>query len=337
VLTVTPAPAAAKAWGTAALIETDNAGEARDAQVAVNAGGQAVAVWQQSDGTSINIYANRYTPAAGWGTPQRISPVVLETSQAAQVAIDSAGNAIAVWTMSNFAQGTTSANIWASRYTPQGGWGSAVLIEGGLGDAGNPQIAIDGGGNAIAVFWQHEGGHVSIVANRYVSGAGWGTASAIETDGSGDTGTPQIAMDAAGNAMVVWGWASADAALRLQRLGQPVHAGLGLGQRWADRQPQRLDPNPNPHVALDGAGNAIAVWHRPDGSWDSIWSSRYVAGSGWGAPALIETTTPTAPATPGLPSTPAATPWRCGSSRTAFATTCWPTATRRARVGEPRC
>jgi len=289
VLTVTPAPAVAKAWGTAVLIETDNVGEARDAQVAVNAGGQAVAVWQQSDGTTINIYANRYTPAAGWGTPQRISPVVLETSQAAQVAIDSAGNAIAVWAMSNFAQGSTSANIWASRYTPQGGWGSAVLIESGPGDAGNPQIAIDGAGNAIAVFWQHEGGHVSIVANRYVNGAGWGTATAIETDGSGDTGAPQIAMDAAGNAMVVWGWASADPPYGFSVWANRYTPGAGWGSAGPIDSLNASNPNTNPHVALDGAGNAIAVWHRPDGSWDSIWSSRYVAGGGWGAPALIET------------------------------------------------
>src|SRR6185295_18586763 len=97
---------------------TDNAGNAEAVQVAVNASGQAVAVWQQSDGTTINIYANRYAPAVGWGTPQRISPVVLETSQAPQVAIDSNGNAVAVWVMSNFAQSSSSNDVWASRYTP---------------------------------------------------------------------------------------------------------------------------------------------------------------------------------------------------------------------------
>ena len=95
---------------------------------------------------------------------------------------------------------------------------------------------------------------------------------------------------AAGNAMVVWGWASARPALRLQRLGQPVHRPAPAGAAPARSTALNTsNPNTNPHVALDGAGNAIAVWHRPDGSWNSIWASRYVAGSGWGAPGLIET------------------------------------------------
>ena len=289
VLSVSPA-VAAKAWGAAALIETDNAGNAESVQVAVNASGQAVAVWQQSDGSTINIYANRYAPGAGWGTPQRISPVVLETSQAPQVAIDGDGNAIAVWMQSSFTQNSGNNHIWASRYTAQVGWAGAVLIEAGPGDAGYPQIAIDGSGNAIVAFWQHAGGRIDIVANRYVNGAGWGTAAAIEADDSGDTSAPQIAMDAAGNAMVVWAWASASGPpFSYNVWANRYTAGSGWGSAGPIDSVNATTANPAPHVALDGAGNAIAVWHRPDGSWNSIWSSRHIVASGWGAPVLLET------------------------------------------------
>ena len=240
VLTVSPVPAVAKAWGTAALIETDNVGNAENVQVAVNTSGEAVAVWQQPDSTSINIHAARYSPATGWHTPEPIDTEP-ETSQQPAVAIDAQGNAFVVWLRSE----GSSNSVWARRFTAQGGWGSPVLLETGLGDAGNPQVAVDGSGNAIVVFWQQEGGRVNIVANRYVNGAGWGTATAIETDGTGDAGAPQIAMDAAGNAMVVWGWA-ARPALHLQRLGQPVHGGLGLGQRRPDRRAQHLEPQHEP-------------------------------------------------------------------------------------------
>ena len=54
------APATLQAWGTAALIETDNAGDASRAQIAFDANGNALAVWQQYDGTRNNIWANRY-------------------------------------------------------------------------------------------------------------------------------------------------------------------------------------------------------------------------------------------------------------------------------------
>lgn len=47
-------------WGTAGLIETDDAGSAYGPQIAMNANGDAVAVWYQSDGTRFDIWANRF-------------------------------------------------------------------------------------------------------------------------------------------------------------------------------------------------------------------------------------------------------------------------------------
>src|SRR5512141_2873767 len=60
-------PPTAKAWGTATLIETNNAGPAHVPQVAVDGSGNALAVWQQHDGTRYNLWSNRYTAGAGWG------------------------------------------------------------------------------------------------------------------------------------------------------------------------------------------------------------------------------------------------------------------------------
>ncbi len=54
------APPHTPSWGTAVLIETDNAGSAYSPQIAVDAGGNAWAVWEQSDGTRYSIWANRY-------------------------------------------------------------------------------------------------------------------------------------------------------------------------------------------------------------------------------------------------------------------------------------
>ena len=53
-------PAVPKAWGTAALIESDNAGNALTPQITFGASGNALAVWYQSDGTRYNIWANRF-------------------------------------------------------------------------------------------------------------------------------------------------------------------------------------------------------------------------------------------------------------------------------------
>ena len=281
VLTVAAAPAQ---WQSAAAIETDDTGDAQTPSIAVNAAGHAVAVWMQpGGGVGINIWANRYTPAGGWGTAQVISDGQGGAQGAQAVAIDANGNATAVWQQAD--------SIWANRYTAGSGWGTPVLIESGSDWAGNPQVGVDAGGNVIAVWWQRIGGRISTVANRYVAGSGWGSAAAIEADDSGDTSAPQIAVDAAGNAVAVWAW-SADTGgsnFVYNVWANRYVVGVGWGSAAPIDSNNTAQPNPAPQVALGADGNAIAVWHRPHGSFDSVVSSRYTAGVGWGSATLLET------------------------------------------------
>ena len=155
-----------KSWGTGALIETDDAGDARLPQMAIDANGNVLVVWNQSDGTPNNIWANRYTAATNsWGTATLIETDDAGDALNAQIAIDANGNALAVWQQSD---GTRN-NIWANRYTAAtNSWGTATLIEtDDVGDALNAQIAIDANGNALAVWQQSDGTRNNIWANRY--------------------------------------------------------------------------------------------------------------------------------------------------------------------------
>ena len=164
------APPAPKAWGTAALIETDDVGNASDPQIAFDASGNALAVWSQFDGANNNIVANRYTVGSGWGTA-----VIIETDNAGgawtpHIAFDASGNALAVWTQTD----GTRYNSWANRYTAGSGWGTAEIIEtDNAGSAGSPQIAFDMNGDALAVWQQTDsstegaGTRSNIWANRF--------------------------------------------------------------------------------------------------------------------------------------------------------------------------
>jgi hypothetical protein len=98
-------------WGTAELIETGDAGNALDPQVAVDSNGNAIAVWHQYDGTKNNIYANRFNGTA-WGTAELIETGDAGNAFYPQVALDSNGNAIAVWHQDD---GTIN-NIYANRF-----------------------------------------------------------------------------------------------------------------------------------------------------------------------------------------------------------------------------
>jgi len=185
-------------WGTAALIETDDSGDAYRPEIAIDSSGNAIAVWSQSDGTRNNIWANRFN-GTSWGTAALIETDDSGDAYRPEIAIDSSGNAIAVWHQSD----GTRFNMWTNRFNGTS-WGTAALIEtDNSGNALSPEIAIDSSGNAIAVWHQSDGTRNNIWANRF-NGTSWGTAALIETDDSGDTNSPQIAIDSSGNAIAVW-------------------------------------------------------------------------------------------------------------------------------------
>ena len=257
----------ATGWGAAALIETDNAGDAYNPQIAFDSSGNAIAVWYQYDGTRNNIYANRYATGTGWGAAALIETDNAETAWAPQIAFDSSGNAIAVWTQSD---GTRN-NVWANRYASGTGWGAAALIETNAGSASIPQIAFDSSGNAIAVWTQYDGTRYNIYANRYASGTGWGAAALIETDNAGSASSPQIAFDSSGNAIAVW---SQLVGTRDNILANRYVSGTGWGAAALIETDNAGDAW-SPQIAFDSSGNAIAVWYQSDGTRNNIWANRF--------------------------------------------------------------
>jgi len=282
VLTVTAAQPSQ--WQAAVPVES-NSVSAQFPQVAANASGAAVAVWQQGwtgplGFPVLSIWASRYTPAGGWGAPQPISDGT-NTAQNPQIAVDTDGNAIAVWQQSdNFRD-----SIWANRYTVAGGWAAPQLIETTDGNAGNPQIAVDGTGNAVAVWWQNvnaaPSSPIGTAANRYIAGSGWSGAVAISSHaGNGATFGPQIAFDAAGNAMATWCWSGATVAPHMWAARHSYAAGWS-GAIAIDHA-DSLGCSTSPNVAFDAAGNAVAVWHRNNGSFEQVRTNRYSAAGGWG-------------------------------------------------------
>ena len=268
-------------WATAALIETDNLGDATNPQIAFDQSGHALAVWYQSDGIRNNIWANRYVSGTGWATAALIET---DTGSAfsPQIAFDPSGNAIAVWSQFDGIRD----NIWANRYVAVTGWAGPGLIEtDNTGNAQFPQIALDPSGNALAVWYQSDGTRYNIWANRYVSGTVWATAGLIETDNIGDATNPQIAFDPSGNAMAVWYQSDG---IRNNIWANRYVSGTG----WAAAGLIETDNLGNaylPQIAFDPSGHALAVWFQSDGTLNNIWANRYVLGTGWATAGLIET------------------------------------------------
>jgi hypothetical protein len=254
-------------WGTATTIG-DGSGDADAPRVAADDSGDVMAVWQQSDGTRTNIWASRYTVGGGWGTAALIETNNAGSASSPEIATAGNGDATAVWQQSN---GSVT-SIWANRYTAGTGWGGAGLIEhDDTGNATTPQVAIDGGGNAVAVWSQSDGSVYSIWANRFATGGGWGTAALIEHDDSGDALLPEIAVGANGNAVSVWQQSDG---IRPNIWTNRYTAGGG----WDAAELLETDNTgdaKSPQVAVGGNDQAAAVWSQFDGARYNIEANVY--------------------------------------------------------------
>jgi probable HAF family extracellular repeat protein len=269
-------------WSTAAPIETDDSGNACDPQVAFDPSGNAIAVWWQFNATAWHIWSNRYVVGTGWETATLVETDNVNSAFHPQIAVDPSGNAVAVWDQNN---GKVD-SIWANHYVPGTGWGIATLIEfDDLSYARYPQIAVDQSGNAIAVWQQSYGGDNNILANRYVVGAGWGTATLLETLDAGHAAFPQVEFDQSGNAIAVW--YQNDGTL-LSIYANRYVAGAGWGTATLI-ETEQLGYAYLPEVAVTPSGDAVVVWYQSDGIRYNIWSNHYAVDNGWGVAELIDT------------------------------------------------
>jgi hypothetical protein len=56
--------------------------------------------------------------------------------------------------------------VWAVRYA-SGAWGSREALQASSNEPGDPLVAIDPCGNAVATWAEHEAGRKRVWANRY--------------------------------------------------------------------------------------------------------------------------------------------------------------------------
>jgi len=285
-------------WGAAQLIETNDSGDASGPQVSVDSSGNAIAVWQQKDGARVSIWSNRYVVGTGWGTAELIETNDSGDAGGPQVSADGSGNAIAVWRLGvdrydNYGNRFTTnrCDIWSNRYVVGTGWGTAQLIEtNDIGFAQQPDVAVDGLGNAIAVWHQSSPQNSDIWSNRYLVGTGWGTAELIETNDSEDASNPQVSADSSGNATVVWAQHDGN---HYRIWSNRFVVGVGWGNAERIETNDLGEDATGPQVSVDSSGNAIVVWYKDRDTTsmvnEDIWSNRYAVGLGWGTAELIET------------------------------------------------
>jgi len=302
--------ASARNWGTAATIAADedlqDFDTFRTPEVAFDAAGNALAIWEQDRANAIGteIFFSRYTAGGSWSAPAMIpnesAPMPgqpsASTRRKPQLAVAANGNAVAAWVENVYA-------VAVSFYTPGSGWSNPEHIfdnlVNGLGGTIDPTVAIDASGNVLVVWGNHMvNGLSGILYNRYIPGTGWVTPYTVPrlvNELQFPAHDPEIAMLPNGTTVAVW--------------KQSGGGGFNQSQLWSSRYdmaadtwsaPQEVDSQDsgNPlyghviqgrnNVMLDAAGNASVVWAQYDGTRMHI-VFNHLTGNTWGTPAVVET------------------------------------------------
>jgi hypothetical protein len=271
-------------------------------QIGFDGQGNAFAVWGQEDpsnGGIATVWASTMPAGGSWTAPASLDSSAPSTGTGftgPQLAVNANGTAVAVWDQTADAGNTYSP--WASIYTPGSGWSAAVQVDSPAGNARRaPRVAIDPNGNAAMVWIDGStSGFTWVMGSRFaVGGGGWSSPVRLSIGmdaGSGSNDTfPDIAMDAQGNAKVVWSTDNGAHAIWTARF-------VASSGTWSSPTTIAECPGcalwPVAHVAVDAAGDAFAVW-----TWDAVtggeqvYASHFTACSSWSAPVQLDANLPT--------------------------------------------
>jgi hypothetical protein len=218
--------------------------------VAMAPNGAAVAVWTGST----DVWAAYRPRDGGFGKPELLTHAVATPAvpfpyvDAAHVAIDASGDAVAAW--------WNSGRIEAA-FRPSGGTWQPTRTVAEAADCcgfGRPVVALDGKGNAVAV-WVGPDATIQ-TATRLARSESWGSAETISRAGDrAFVEPPSIATSVGGDIVVAWAADRAAGAVVAARRpsGGSFESAVDVwqGPGFTEEPPQ---------VAIDPNGNAAAAW-----------------------------------------------------------------------------
>lgn len=294
--------------------------EAREPRVAMNAAGEAVIVWSLDSGLGEEAQASSAAAGGVFGVAQNLTGFTGAASLP-QVALDSHGDAIAVW------EGWDGSNIRiqeASR--PAGGnFGAPEFLSPAGDNAGTPQIALDSSGDALAV-WRFDGSPASTIQGDHrLAGGAFASPQTVSTSSSDPAQEPQVAFDAQSEGVVAWQQSDGSESRVYASVRTPGSSGSFEPQSTLDPGGQEAY---EPSVAGDGLSGTIVSWKTFDGATNSTQAAGRPAGGSFGPASTVSATGPQESA-PRLASTHRGMASPFGLARAGPAT-CWkPPATTR--------
>ena len=248
-------------------------------QVAMDNNGKAIIVWQQSDGTNVQIFKSEYH-SGDWTHPASLTDNISIDGTSANsplVVMDNNDNAIIVWQQTDGFKNL----IYKSEFR-SGSWVHPISLGdtptySTIGDVDEYDVVMDDSGSAIIVYRQHDGTRYHIYKNEYDHSSGQWIGPTGWEDHIDDDSLPgnfaQISMDGSGNSLIVW----------LQSDGEKlqIFKSQSLSGSWT--KPVSLADNISlggtdagaPQVAMNKNGVAVVVWNQSDGANSQIYMAEF--------------------------------------------------------------
>lgn len=194
----------------------DIADNADTPRIAVNSAGYAIAVWVSGGD---RIVAASFDSANDQWTASGSIENSAETATAGlpEVSIDDNANAVAVWTQT--LEVNTHADIYANRFTLNGGWEHAVAIEtNNDGEARFPQVAMNNS-QAVVAWTEFDGAFTNLYSNVLNDQNQWEGLVLMETNNfsvfQNSQGGVSLALNDNGKAIIAWNQRLVDVSLSL--------------------------------------------------------------------------------------------------------------------------
>jgi hypothetical protein len=279
--------AATGTWGSVVdIANTGNAASGADDRLVVDGNGNVTVVWTFVFGSSspstsqYTLRAARYLASSGtWTAASDLASTFGVSSSDARLGVDATGNLMAIWSLFD----GTNYRLQSARFTVASNiWSVAANIPGVGPNAEDEALAVAPNGDAMVVWSEQGGSDERVHAIRYLAATGtWSGVATISPSGR-DGDECDVAVDPAGNAIVIWtgsdGTAEIIQAARYTRATDTWSIPTELSATGEDAD--------DPLVAFDSAGNATAIWERETGSLDVVQATRWLA-------AAAAVTTPT--------------------------------------------
>lgn len=251
-------------------------------RVQIDADGKGVALWQErASPTTFRIATSSFIPASGWSTATHISSAS-KIQMCPKTTISSNGRTVAVWNIPTVPGPFFGIAVQGSFYSANSGWSTPVIISNTQHDATIPSVGASSTGEALAVWVARQAtGGVGLVQAATLSTVGtWGSPVTL-SDGDLEASYPKIAMNNAGQAVVVW---------QAKEPGSSTVSGRAIvrsaGGTWGSILSFASSGVSYPEVSINSGGKAVAIWIESRETDALLKASIYSSGS-WLSPQTV--------------------------------------------------